>query len=96
MARQRRTFTQEFKEDAVTHVKRSGNTISSCAKDLGVSQSLLSKWVKEFDEAGSINHRGTGNFQSDEAKEIARLKKELRDANDAIEILKKAMGILNK
>lgn len=40
--------------------------------------------------------RGSGNYSSDEAKEIARLKKELKDTKDALEILKKAMGILNR
>ena len=29
-----------------------------------------------------------GNYASDEAKEIARLKRELRDAQDALEVLK--------
>ena len=33
---------------------------------------------------------------SDEAKEIARLKKELRDAQDALDVLKKAINILGK
>jgi len=32
---------------------------------------------------------------SDTDKEIARLKKELRDKEDALEILKKVIGILN-
>ncbi len=44
---------------------------------------------KEFRETGDIESRGSGNYSSDEAKEIARLKRELRDANDVIEILKK-------
>ena len=35
-------------------------------------------------------YRGSGNYASDEAKEIARLKRELRDAKDAINVLKKA------
>ena len=39
---------------------------------------------------------GIGNFESDEAKEIARLRKELRDTQDALDILKKAIGILGK
>ena len=40
--------------------------------------------------------RGTGNYSSDEAKEIARLQRELRDTKDALEILKKAISILGK
>ena len=43
---------------------------------------------------GDVLHRGSGNFDSDEAKEIARLKKELKNSEDALLILKKAMGIL--
>ena len=41
-------------------------------------------------------YRGSGNYASDEAKEIARLQRELRDAKDALEVLKKAIGILGK
>ena len=41
-------------------------------------------------------YRGSGNYASDEAKEIVRLKRELRDAKDAINVLKKAIGILDK
>ena len=37
--------------------------------------------------------RGSGNYASDEAKEIAKLKKELKDTKDALEVLKKAIGI---
>ncbi|MFR3320746.1 MAG: hypothetical protein ACLTSZ_05660 [Lachnospiraceae bacterium] len=37
-----------------------------------------------------------GNYASDEAKEIARLQRELRDTKDALEVLKKAIGILGK
>lgn len=43
---------------------------------------------------GEVPTRGSGNYQSDEAKENARLRKELRDAQDALEILKKAISIL--
>lgn len=43
---------------------------------------------------GNIPTRGRGNYESDEAKENARLLKELRDTQDALEILKKAISIL--
>lgn len=51
---------------------------------------------KELRETGDIECRGSGNYASDEAKEIARLKRELRDAQDALEVLKKAINILGK
>ena len=40
-------------------------------------------------ETGDIEYRGSGNYSSDEEKEIARLKRELRDAKDALDVLKK-------
>ncbi len=72
-------------------MQRSGASgISKCAKNLGISKSALSTWGKSYDEnEGSVPTRGRGNYESDEAKEIARLKKELRDTQDALEILKK-------
>ena len=45
---------------------------------------------------GTVPTRGSGNYASDEAKEIARLQRELRDTKDALEVLKKAIGILGK
>ena len=58
--------------------------------------STLSRWNKEFRESGDIECRGSGNYSSDEAKEIARLKRELRDTQDALDVLKKAISILGK
>ncbi len=56
----------------------------------------LLHWQKELRDIGDIESRGSGNYASDEAKEIARLKRELRDAQDALEVLKKAINILGK
>lgn len=91
-------YTEEFKKDAVRYRKDHPElSIAKCAKNLGISKSALSGWGKSYAEnEGSIPTRGRGNYESDEAKEIAKLKKELRDTQDALEILKKAIGILGK
>ncbi len=68
-----------------------------CAKNLGIGVSTLAKWESQFrNNDGDIPVRGSGNYQSDDAKEIARLKRELRDAQDALDVLKKAISILGK
>jgi len=91
-------YTEEFKKDAVRYWKEHSELgIGKCAKNLGVSKSALSIWRKSFDDnEGTIPTRGRGNYESDEAKEIARLRRELRDTQDALTILKKAIGILGK
>ena len=91
-------YTEDFKKNAVTYWKEHSELgVKKCAANLGISKSALSNWTKIYTEnEGAIPTRGRGNFESDEAKEIARLKKELRDTQDALAILKKAIGILGK
>ena len=89
-------YSEEFKKDAVRYYyehKELG--LVKCAKNLGCSRTALGSWKLRFDsETGIVPSRGSGNYQSDEAKENAKLKRELRDAQDALAILKKAIGIL--
>jgi transposase len=90
------TYTKEFKEDAVRYyLEHPDIGLIKCAENLGISKTALSNWKKSsLLNLGEIPVRGRGNYESDEAKEIARLKRELRDTQDALNILKKAIGIL--
>lgn len=92
----RTKHSQQFKEDAVKYrQEHSDLPLSRAAANLGISESALKSWCRAAkDHEGEIPTRGSGNYSSDEAKEIARLQRELRDAKDALEVLKKAIGIL--
>lgn len=59
--------------------------------------STLARWEAQFrDNDGDIPVIGSGNYASEEEREIARLRRELRDAQDALDVLKKAISILGK
>ena len=98
MSRKKSQHTKQFKLDAVNYRNEHPDlTQVECAKNLGIGVSTLARWEAQFrDNEGDIPVRGSGNYESDEAKEIARLKRELRDAQDALDVLKKAIGILGK
>ena len=88
------SYSKEFKEDAVQYVKTHGElSIAECARNLGVNPNTLHGWLSK-DKKGLEIHRGQGNYASDKDKEIAHLKKELRDTRDALEILKKTIKIM--
>jgi len=93
---QKRIFSQKFKEDAVQyHLSHPELTFRKAADNLGISMSALRRWTSLAQQGnGTVPSRGSGNYSSDEAKEIARLKRELRDKEDALEVLKKAISIL--
>ena len=94
----KQTFTNEFKQGVVNYVlDHPDESKLAVAKQFGIADSTVHKWLKEANNNnGTINSRGSGNYSSDEAKEIARLKKELKDTQDALDVLKKAIGILEK
>lgn len=88
---------KQFKEDAVKYYmdhKELG--VRGCAQNLDIGGSTLSKWIRDSKSENGIQVRGSGNYSSDEQKEIARLKRELRDTKDALDVLKKAISILGK
>lgn len=88
-------YDKQFKLDAVQYYQNHKDLgLVGCASNLGISQQSLSRWKKELKDSGDIECRGSGNYSSDEEKEIARLKRELRDTRDALDVLKKAIGIL--
>lgn len=97
MSKKRRSFTEEFKQDAVNYFHSSEKSLTEVASELKIGKTTLHKWIKNAEKNdGIVQHRGSGNYSSDAQKEIARLRKELRDSKDALDILKKAISILNK
>jgi len=98
MSRKKPHHTKQFKLDAVNYRKEHPDlTQVECAKNLGIGISTLARWEAQCrDNDGDIPTIGSGCYESEEQREIARLKRELRDAQDALDVLKKAISILGK
>lgn len=89
---------QQFKEEAVKYyLDHKDLGLRGCSENLGIGYSTLGKWLRDYyANDGTVPTRGSGNYASDIEKENARLRKELRDTQDALDVLKKAIGILGK
>jgi transposase len=87
--RVRRSFTPEFKRDAARLVKQ-GKSVTEVARDLGIARSLLQYWMREQrgEREGTASRE---NLRSD-AERIRQLEKDLRDAREERDILKKALA----
>lgn len=83
----RRKFTQEFKEEAVLLVKQSGAPVSEIARNLGLNDNVLRRWVKEYAEANTKTFPGHGNSRDEE---LSRLKKELLQVKKERDFLREA------
>lgn len=80
-------YDKEFKQDAVNYVRTHPElSVTQCTQNLGVNANTLHNWLSKARKGEEF--RGQGNYSSAEAKEIARLKRELKDTQDALAILK--------
>ncbi len=66
MVKQQKTYPREFKVEAVQLVKSSGKPMSQIARELGISDSALSKWCKQLAEQGEQAFPGTGHQTTQE------------------------------
>ena len=88
MTSKRRSFTPEYKAEVVGLVRDGGKAISALARDLGLSESAVRKWVALSDADGG---RGDGKILTTaEREELRQLRRENRQLRMEREILKKA------
>jgi len=88
----RRSFSKEFKLEAVRMAATSGNTAQT-ARELGVKADLIRRWRKRIEEDGRRAFPGHGKPRDEE---LARLQKEVRRLKEENIVLKKAAGILSR
>ena len=91
----RRSFSKEFKVEAVRLVRDRGVSIAQASRDLGVHENVIRKWVKEFDGDPCQAFPGHGNMKPEQA-EIERLKREVQKLKAERDILKKATAYFAK
>ena len=85
-------YDDEYKASAVKMVLEKGRSIGAVAKDLGVSEPALRRWVKASTEPVDSASRRLAELEA----ENKRLKKELDDTKDTVEVLKKSVAIFIK
>ena len=89
MAKARRTFTPEFKAQAVKLVTERGKSVAEVARDLDLSESLLRGWKRALDKDGNQAFAGKGNPPALE-EEMCRLRAENKRLTMERDVLKKA------
>jgi transposase len=76
MQKAQKTYTPEFKREAVRLAQTSGKPIAQVARSLGISDTAIHQWRKELSEHGPEAFPGSGH-QTAQEEELRRLKREL-------------------
>jgi transposase len=93
--RKRRSFSPEFKREAIRLMDNSGKLPADLARELGVPRNRLYKWKEQLEKRGARAFPGIGR-RSGEGDEVTRLKQELDRVKEERDILKKAAAYFAK
>jgi len=95
MTAKRRSYTKQFKIDAVQLVTDQGYNISEAARNLDLHPNLLRRWKEQFSNDHIKSFPGKGHM-TPENEELKRLRKENQRLRMEHEILKKAAAFFAK
>ena len=86
--KQKKTYSEDFKRDALQLLKTSGKNRIAIERDLGLSQGLLRQWEQRY----QVNP----SSQELEGSEVEKLKAEVKRLQKENDILKLEREILKK
>ena len=93
MASQRKpykTYTKEFKLEALRLMEESEQPASEIARKLGIRRNQLYKWKEQMTKKGDVSTGKRGRPKKENQSEAARLRQENKRLKEENEILKKA------
>ena len=91
----RKTYSKEFKLDAIALVIEQKYSRAEAARNLGLSPQMLGRWLKEAEDVDGHAFRGNGTLTPEQA-EIRSLKGQVKRLEMEREILKKATRLFAK
>jgi transposase len=94
MKKSRRTYTREFKLEAVRLLETSGKSAAEIERDLGIGKSCLSRWKDKSSTDGAQAFPGHGRL-TPEQERIRQLERENEILRQERDILKKAVAIFS-
>lgn len=93
MTTERKSYTEEFKREAVRLMESSGKPVAQLARDLGINDNNLYRWRGRYGQ--QIQTKPNGGVVEMEA-ELKQLRREVEVLRQEREILKKAMSIVSR
>jgi len=89
----RKSYTREFKVQAVELLNTSGKPGHQIEDELGIGHGVLYRWRRQLEEEGSLAFPGNGNERD---KEVADLRRQVAELREEKEILRKAIAIFSE
>jgi transposase len=92
MSKRRKTYTREFKLEALRLAETSGKPVTQIERELGLGQGQLHHWREQLAHAGQEAFPGNGHLSATDER-IRQLERENARLRQEAEILKKAIAV---
>jgi transposase len=88
--KKRKTYSREFKVEAVRLITEKGYSIAEASRNLGVEYSILRRWKQQLSGDPDNAFPGKGKLKAPD-EELRRLKRELDRVKEERDILKNGL-----
>lgn len=92
MSKPRKTYTREFKLEALRLAETSGKPVTQLERELGLGQGQLHHWRQQLARAGQAAFPGHGHLSATD-EQLRQLERENARLRQEAEILKKAIAV---
>ena len=89
--KKRKSYSREFKLEAVGLITEKGYSIAEASRNLGVEYSVLRRWKKQLADDPDHAFPGKGQLKPDGQK-LRELERKLKRVTEERDILKKALA----
>ena len=90
-AKKRKTYSPEFKIEAVRLITEKGYSVAEASRNLGIEYSVLRRWKRQFTDDPKNAFPGKGKLKVDDER-LRQLQRELERVKEERDILKKALA----
>ena len=84
----RKEYTAQQKAEAVEIVRSTNQSVRQVARNLGIAESSLSRWVRE--SKGNRTSQAQGSLSAEERQELVQLRRQVKQLEMERDFLKKA------
>ena len=89
--KKRKSYSREFKMEAVGLITKKGYSIAEASRNLGIEYSVLRRWKTQLADDPQNAFPGKGKLKTPD-EDLRRLKRELERVKEERDILKKALA----
>jgi transposase len=89
-------FPAEFRADVIAVARKGEAPLRQIAKDFGISEACLHRWLKIADREDGIDRSGVTATVGDESAELREARKRIKLLEQEAEIMRRAVGYLSR